>query len=124
MVPFPPSKELQFLLEGDAWVDQVTIHTSGVEFSFANGCRVQANTIIAYVDEHCRKTVHDREWFDEGPVVFHQLLETPLFKVETEGFLLTLTFEGGRQLIVHSDEQPYEAGAVLGPPESRVGFYF
>ena len=124
MTPFPPNSEVQFLLEGDAWIVQVTINCASVTFSFANGCRIEAGTVIEYVDEVGDRVVHDREWFDSGPIKFHNLLETPLHEVETDHLTMTLTFEGGRRLIVHSDLQPYEAGAVLGPEDSWLGFYF
>lgn len=124
MTPFPSSDRLAFLLEGDAWISQVVINSTSVSFQFANECRIEANTTVEYVGEDGTRTVHDREWFDESPIRFHQLLETPLHKVETDNLLMTLTFEGKRQLVVHSDLAPYEAGAVLGPAGSSAGFYF
>ena len=122
MTPFPPSDQVQFLLQGDAWITQVIINSYGVSFVFANGCQVDASAAISYTDEHGVETIHDREWFDERAIFFHRLLETPLHGVVTDGLAMTLTFEGGRRLIVYSDLQPYEAGAVLGP--NNTGFYF
>ncbi|WP_298745563.1 hypothetical protein [uncultured Brevundimonas sp.] len=124
MTPFPPSEKLAFLLEGDSSISQIVINATSVSFLFANDCRIDAGVTLEYVSEDGVRTIHDREWFDEGPVNFHRLLETPLRKIETNHLTMTLTFEGGRQLIVHSDLQPYEAGAVLGPKDSRLGFYF
>lgn len=122
MTPFPPKDRLAFLLAGDSWITQVIINTTSVSFIFANECRIDAGVTVEYVSEDGAKTVHNREWFDEGPITFHRLLETPLYDVETDHLTMTLTFEGGRQLIVHSDLAPYEAGAVLGP--NNAGFYF
>jgi len=124
VTPFPPSENLAFLLEGDCWISQVVINATSVSFLFANDCRIDAGVTLEYVSEDGVRTIHDGEWFDEGPINFHRLLQTPLHKVQTDHLTMTLTFEGGRQLIVHSDLQPYEAGAVLGPKDSRVGFYF
>lgn len=124
VTPFPSSEKLAFLLEGDSFISQIVINATSVSFVFANDCRIDAGIALEYVSEDGVRTVHDREWFAEGPVSFHRLLEIPLHKVETDQLGMTLTFEGGRQLIVHSDLQPYEAGAVLGPKDSRLGFYF
>ncbi|CAN7185909.1 hypothetical protein [Brevundimonas sp. LjRoot202] len=124
MTPFPPSDQIQFLLDGEAWINQITINCSAVIFAFENGCRVEAGALVTYIDEKGRETVHDREWFDGQPITFHGLLEKPLKQVEANGLLLTLTFADGRQLVVHSDLQRSEAGAVLGPNDSRLGFYF
>lgn len=122
MTPFPTSDKLTFLLQGDAWITQIILNAHTLTFRMANGCRIESAQTLIYVAEDGSHTVHNKPWRDEQPVRFHNLLEKPLLGVTTSGLLMSLSFEGGHQLIITSDPAPYEAGAVLDPDGN--GFYF
>ncbi|UDF04415.1 hypothetical protein [Asticcacaulis sp. AND118] len=88
----------------------------------ANGCQIDSSQTVIYTAADGSHTIHDKEWFNEQPIAFHNLLEKRLLDVGTSGLVMTLVFEGGDQLAITSDLQPYEAGAVLDP--NGNGFYF
>ena len=106
MSPFPPSSQVQFLLEGNAWIIQITFHATTMAFQFANGCKIEVGGTLTYVSSDGIKVVHDKEWFRESPVLFHILLDKRLVAVDAEDLEMTLTFENGSQLIVHSEIGP------------------
>jgi len=122
MRPFPLSDQIAFLLEGDAWITQIVLNATTISFVIANGCRIDASQSVIYLAPDGSRTVHNKEWRDEQPICFHNLLEKRLLGVTTSGLLMYLTFEGGYQLIITSDISPYEAGAVLD--SNSKGFYF
>ena len=122
MHPFPPSADVQFLTEGEAYITQVVLNATTMAFQLENQCRIDVGGALAYVDEAGVRTDYESEWFREGPIRFHVLLGKRLIDVQTDHLTMTVMFENDARLIVHSDLSPYEAGAVLGP--NNAGFYF
>lgn len=124
MTPFPPSESVAFLLEGDASISQVVFNATNMFFRLANGCQIDVELGLTYVSEAGVVFTYDTEWFGTETVHILPLIEKTIVAVETDDLEMVLTFENGAKLIVRSDIGPYEAGAVLGPNDSRLGFYF
>lgn len=122
MIPFPESAQVEFLLEGDAWITQIVLNATTIAFQLANECRIDVEGALTYVAEDGTSRTYKNDWFREEPLFFHVLLEKRILGVATKDLDMTLAFENGARLIVHSDVGPYEAGAVLGP--NNAGFYF
>jgi hypothetical protein len=124
MTPFPESARVQFLLNGDCWITQIVLNATTMAFQFANGCRIDVGGALSYLPPSGDRIDYAQEWFHGQPILFHSLFEKRLVDVTTNGLVMTLSFENGALLLIHSDLSPYEAGAVLGPDGSRIGFYF
>ncbi len=124
MTPFPPGESVAFLLEGDASISQVVFNATNMFFRLANGCQIDVELGLTYVSEAGVVFTYDTEWFGTETVHILPLIEKTIVAVETDDLEMVLTFENGAKLIVRSDIGPYEAGAVLGPNDSRLGFYF
>lgn len=124
MTPFPPSESVAFLLEGDASISQVVFNATNMFFRLANGCQIDVELGLTYVSEAGVVFTYDTEWFGTETVHILPLIQKTIVAVETDDLEMVLTFENGAKLIVRSDIGPYEAGAVLGPNDSRLGFYF
>ncbi|CAN5316814.1 hypothetical protein BH09PSE1_BH09PSE1_01090 [soil metagenome] len=123
MMPFPPSDEVAFLLDGDAWVTQVVFNATTMWFQLANGCRIESELGLTYVSD-AGTVSYEGEWFQIEAVHFLPLIEKQIVSVETKDLEMAITFENGARLIVRSEIGPYEAGSVLGPKDSHLGFYF
>ncbi|GEM_PF-3139193 len=123
MTPFPTSDKVAFLLEGDAWITQIVFNATTMSFQLANGCKIEVGLGLAYSSGEGAFS-YDAEWFQTGAIHFLPLIEKKIVSVTTQNLEMTLTFENGARLTVRSDVGPYEAGAVLGPKDSRLGFYF
>ena len=124
LTPFPPSESVAFLLEGDAWISQVVFNATNMLFRLANGCQIDVELGLTYVSDVGVVLNYETEWFRTEAVHILPLIEKKIVAVETADLEMVLTFENGARLIVRSDIGPYESGAVLGPSDSRLGFYF
>jgi len=120
MHPFPSSDRLQFLLADDARLTQIVINPYGLALALDNGCAIVVEYAISYRTADGVETTYSAEWRNEAPVTFHALLEQRLLAVTAEEWRLTLGFEGGVTLVVHSSEDAYEAGQVTGDPSGSL----
>lgn len=112
---FPPTEELQFLLKGDATLDSVMLARHQVGFGFENDCLVQCLGRFDYVSSTGETTAHDAEVPGSASINFHGLLGQTLTAVMAEPETLTLLFDDGGELRVHTDTGPYEAVHIVHP---------
>jgi len=124
VTPFPPSESVAFILEGDASISQIVFNATNMSFRLANGCQIDVELGVTYVSDTGVVFTYDTEWFRTEAVHILPLIGKKIVAVETAELEMVLSFENGANLIVRSDIGPYEAGAVLGPNDSRLGFYF
>jgi hypothetical protein len=120
MHPFPSSDRLQFLLAEEARLTQIVINPYGLVLTMDNGCTIAVEHAISYRTADGVETTYSAEWRNETPITFHALLEQRLLAVTTEEWRLTLGFEGGVTLVVHSSEDGYEAGQITGDPSNLL----
>jgi hypothetical protein len=112
---FPPTSELQFLVGRE--FGQVCLDPFSIQFRFADGGQITVEHRIEHIQNG---SVHsyDCQSQDGPPLYLHRLLQQPIISVEAEPLRLTLTFEDGAALRIHSEIGPYECGQIY-PTENR-----
>jgi hypothetical protein len=119
---FPPERELQFLLANEPLLEVVSIGPFTLHLTFDNACVVTVEQAITYRDAEGRETAYGTEWRNEGPIVFHRLIQRKLVAVKSSDWMLELSFEGGESLSVHSAPTPYESGQIKRADGSLIVF--
>jgi hypothetical protein len=111
MHPFPPRSELAFLIGKE--VGHITLDPWGTQFCFSDGGAIVVEGAFEHVDASGVGRLHQQqEAQDRGPVFLRELLQRTINDVAVEPLLLTLSFDGGAILRIHSDERPYECGQI------------
>ena len=112
MKPFPKFDELQFLLASEPVLTMIGVNPYGLTLNLDNGCAINSEEGLTYVDQagvyHC----YAKEWRNEKPIVFHALLEQRLVALDRDDLALTLRFSGGGVLVLPSVLGPYESGQI------------
>lgn len=114
MRPFPPGKDLAFLIGQE--IGQVRLDPWSTQFRFADGGQITLEGPVEHLDVqgHAHRHQHlDAQ--DRGPVVLHDLLQTRIVALHREDWRLTLTFETGAELRIDSEDGPYESGQIYPP---------
>ena len=122
MHPFPKSEQLQFLLAGQPTLTQLVFNPYGLGLTLDNDCSINVENALSHVSPNGEVSLYEREWRNEKPSHLHTLLERSLISVDTADYLLTLCFEGGDKVLVHSDDSNFEAGQIYGSDGSLIVF--
>jgi hypothetical protein len=111
MHPFPPEDDLRFLVGKE--IGQIALDPWSVQFRFADQGRITVEGKFEHVDvkgeEHLH---HDGEYRDVGPVFLRELVQQVITGVQAEPYCLSLTFDNGSVLRIHSEDGPYEDGQI------------
>ena len=112
MHPFPGKAQTDRLLLGDPVLTQIVVNPYGLSLVLDNQCQVICEEALTYVGADSPAHRYNEPWRNEAPITFHRLLEKRLIAVERGDLDLTLRFESGGALIIHSALGPYESGQI------------
>ena len=122
MHPFPKQEDLAFLLAGEPTLQSLSLWPYALAIGFDNGCSINVQNALTYIDAEGTSVRYDAEWRNEKLVGFHALLEQKLVRLVRSDLDLTLVFEKGGQLVIHSDLSMYEAGQIYNAAGSMEVF--
>jgi hypothetical protein len=109
MHPFPPRSALQFLIGKE--LEQICLGYWQFQFRFEVGS-ISVQGALEHIDSagvvRCHNTDEDRL----SPIFVHHLLGQKVCLVSVEPFCLTLSFDRGDVLRIHSDNGPFECGTI------------
>lgn len=111
MYAFCAADDLAFLLADKPVLDTVKFGRFIAHFRFENGATISWEAAI----EHVRSDGASRfesPWAKQADVRLHSLLGQRLIALGRAEWTLTLTFDGGEQVILHSTDGPHEAGTI------------
>jgi hypothetical protein len=115
---FPPRETLGFLAGLE--IGQICLDPWSTQFRFADGGQITVEGRFENIDAGGRTHSHQAEDAqDTGPVLFRELLQQRIVSLDAEPFVLTLVFEKGSALRIHTDEGRYECGQIYPPGQSH-----
>jgi hypothetical protein len=123
MHPFPPEDALRFLIGKE--IGQIALDPWSVQFRFADQGRITVQGKFEHRDARGEEHAHQHgEYRDVGPVFFWELVQRVITGVQREAFCLSLTFDNGSVLRIHSEEGPYEHGQIYrsSAPDDLIVF--
>lgn len=107
---FPSAAELQFLVGKE--VGQICLDPNSVQFIFWNGGRISVDYDFTHVADDGKSYDYDCAAFTGPPLLLHRLIAKTIALFEVESLRLTLAFNDGQKLILHSEDGPYECGQI------------
>lgn len=120
MYAFPAVSDLGFLVGKE--LAQVALDPQGVQFRWEQGGQISAWFEIEHIDDQGHQTRYDGIAFTGPPLLLHRLLQRIVSRIESVPLLLTLHFDDGQRLMLHSQEGPYECGMIQLGRDMADGF--
>jgi hypothetical protein len=105
---FPAEAQLQFLVGKE--VGQIRLDPHSVQFIFWNGGMIHVDHDFVHVADDKKSYDCDCTAHTAPPLLLHRLIAKTITLFEVEPLRLTLAFNDGQKLILHSEEGPHECG--------------
>lgn len=119
MHPFPDASRLSFLV-GDE-LEHLCLGRWQIDFNFAEA-RLSVAGDLEHGDKLGSFRRHNTDEDRLSPILLHRLIGQKVRLIEVEPLCLTLAFERGDVLRIHTEESAYECGQIYNKDELVVVF--
>jgi hypothetical protein len=111
MHPFPPRRDLEFLV-GET-LSQICLNPFSLDFAFENGSAITAEYSVEYVSSDGISSRHDiQKQLAPEPVRFHRCIGKTVTDIAVSDLRLSVKFGGGDVLHIETDLGRYESGQI------------
>lgn len=107
---FPPAADLHFLIGKE--LGQICLDPNSVQLHFWNGGGIQIEHEFDHVLKGEQSYRYDCAADTGPPLLLHRLIAKTIESFDVEPLQLTVIFDDGQRLILHSVEGSFECGQI------------